>query len=504
MDSQLVELVKSLCLAWKPPKDAPAGQTMTALDFPLDSVEISSNNKILFPILSGVSNESARIRFELLRGFNKAIQDVLSYFDLGFTDDSECLAGTFFQVRSLLFLDVKLRFMESILRKTNVNRDDAKEMYIDRMQSIRAQEEGKTDGMDSMFGQAFTELGSVDPSLFMNADNQPLKIKFKTEEGVDIGGPYREFITTVARELHTENVPLFILCPNGSANHGRNRDKYIVNPASKSERHLAMYTFLGKMIGLSIRSKLIFELNFSSIFWKSIVGEKLDKGDLEGIDAFGSQFLDEIRFAESKGITKDNFTDVFAYNWTTLLSDGTLVELKPNGKDRQVTFEEREEYIAAILQARMDECKVQMNAVREGLGYVVPLDLLKIFNWHQLETRIVGTPDFSIDQIKSNARYDDYNADDPIVGWFWNVMSSLSANEKSMFLRFCWGQSRLPDPSKAKQFVLVRLHREHPDASLPQAATCFFTLKMPNYSSERILREKFLYAITNCFAIDNA
>ncbi len=78
-----------------------------------------------------------------------------------------------------------------------------------------------------MFGQAFTLLGSVDATLFMNADNQPLKVKFKGEEGVDIGGPYREFITSMARELHTDAVPLFILCPNGKQNHGRNKDKYV-------------------------------------------------------------------------------------------------------------------------------------------------------------------------------------------------------------------------------------------------------------------------------------
>lgn len=110
--------------------------------------------------------------------------------------------------------------------------------------------------------------------------------------------------------------------------------------------------------------------------------------------------------------------------------------------------------------------------------------------------------------------------------WFWAVMAQLSQVELSMFLKFVWGQSRLPDPSKAKNFTLLvcailggfllllnndayfvllqKLHRENPDQSLPQAATCFMTLKLPPYSSQAILKEKLLYAITNCFAIDNA
>lgn len=40
------------------------------------------------------------------------------------------------------------------------------------------------------------------------------------------------------------------------------------------------------------------------------------------------------------------------------------------------------------------------------------------------------------------------------------------------------------------------------DRHLPEAQTCFFTLSLPSYSSENILREKLLQAITSCKAID--
>jgi hypothetical protein len=49
---------------------------------------------------------------------------------------------------------------------------------------------------------------------------------------------------------------------------------------------------------------------------------------------------------------------------------------------------------------------------------------------------------------------------------------------------------------------IQKLSRAKPDESLPQAATCFLQLKLPQYTSEHVLREKLLYAIASCHVID--
>lgn len=41
-----------------------------------------------------------------------------------------------------------------------------------------------------------------------------------------------------------------------------------------------------------------------------------------------------------------------------------------------------------------------------------------------------------------------------------------------------------------------------PDIMLPVAHTCFFSIELPKYSSNEILRDKLKYAITHCQAID--
>jgi HECT-domain (ubiquitin-transferase) len=44
--------------------------------------------------------------------------------------------------------------------------------------------------------------------------------------------------------------------------------------------------------------------------------------------------------------------------------------------------------------------------------------------------------------------------------------------------------------------------RERPDAYLPSAQTCFFSLSLPAYSSKEILKAKLLFAIHNSPTMD--
>ena len=40
------------------------------------------------------------------------------------------------------------------------------------------------------------------------------------------------------------------------------------------------------------------------------------------------------------------------------------------------------------------------------------------------------------------------------------------------------------------------------DARLPTAHACFFSLHLPRYSSDEVLRRNLLYAVENCTALD--
>jgi hypothetical protein len=93
---------------------------------------------------------------------------------------------------------------------------------------------------------------------------------------------------------------------------------------------------------------------------------------------------------------------------------------------------------------------------------------------------------------------------DTVIQFLWKCLEEFSAEERSMYLRFVWGRSRLPLTSKdfPMKHRIEILHHNNPDIALPTSHTCFFSLEVPKYSAYEILKEKLKYAISNCQAID--
>jgi E3 ubiquitin-protein ligase HERC2 len=178
------------------------------------------------------------------------------------------------------------------------------------------------------------------------------------------------------------------------------------------------------------------------------------------------------------------------------------VELCENGANISVTYENAREYADMVERYRLDEGEEQYALIRKGLSAIIPMHLLNYFNWKQLETKICGTQDVDVDILMEKTDYDiDRNA--PVVALFWEVMREMTPQERSLFLRFVWGRSRLPQGRNFKNFKLASCSVSGPvDNYLPVAHTCFFQLDLPAYTTKEICRDKIVYAVTHCQAID--
>ena len=58
--------------------------------------------------------------------------------------------------------------------------------------------------------------------------------------------------------------------------------------------------------------------------------------------------------------------------------------------------------------------------------------------------QVCGSPDIPLNLLKSVATYKGIDIGAPLVQWFWEVMEEFSNAERSLFLRFVWGRTRLP------------------------------------------------------------
>merc|ERR1711918_272909 len=135
-----------------------------------------------------------------------------------------------------------------------------------------------------------------------------------------------------------------------------------------------------------------------------------------------------------------------------------------------------------------------------GLATVVPVDLLQLWSWHELEVAVTGSAQMDIDLLKKHTSYNGCNEDDPHIHLFWEALESFSEEDKSLFLRFVWGRSRLPNTSAGftDPFKLCGMNRSgSQDTLLPMAHTWFFQLDLPAYTTLDIAKDKILYAVRN-------
>lgn len=96
-------------------------------------------------------------------------------------------------------------------------------------------------------------------------------------------GPYRESLAEYCAELQSEALPLLIRCPNAVNDARINREKWVPNPLLgcgdrfRPALHKEMLRFLGKLMGVAIRTQQPLDLDLPSIVWKQLVGSSITK-----------------------------------------------------------------------------------------------------------------------------------------------------------------------------------------------------------------------------------
>lgn len=252
----------------------------------------------------------------------------------------------------------------------------------------------------------------------------------------DVGGPYSESFSMMMLELQSHSLPLLIRTPNGTHAVGLNREKWLLNPGASSALHLEMFSFLGKLMGIAMRSQQYLALNLPSIIWKLLVQDPPQMEDLEAIDVHQVQSLNDMRHIHCKGVDRHSFSDVFYETFTTVSSDQREVELIPGGKEIAVDFDNRLARCDMIEHYRLHEFDVQAAAVLRGLGSVVPPHLLVLKSWDQLEVMVCGRATIDLTLLRAMTTYSSCQESDAHIKFFWEVMEEFSDEERSVFLRY--------------------------------------------------------------------
>jgi len=142
----------------------------------------------------------------------------------------------------------------------------------------------------------------------------------------------------------------------------------------------------------------------------------------------------------------------------------------------------------------------QLEAFLSGFYDVIPMYYVRLFNEYELELLISGLPSIDIEDWKKNSKYVDCKEDSEVVQWFWKYVHSSNKREQASLLQFVTGSACVPlggfkclsGPSGTSKFTIKCTGSPE---SLPSASTCFNLVRIPNYTDEKTLVEKFNMAI---------
>ncbi|RWS12697.1 E3 ubiquitin-protein ligase HERC2-like protein [Dinothrombium tinctorium] len=455
-----------------------------------------------YDLLHHVDINLLRNRYILLHTFSEIFTSSFALFDLDnkLNPNLDCL-------RKLLLSSVKESVFRKVIQATMVREASVQHgpvIELNRLSRLRKKHSSGNSSNDNKNVASKTVFAQMVSKYHLLTDeclllpHRAWKVKFAGESVDDCGGGYSESIAEMCDELQNGSLSLLILTPNGRDESGTNRDCFILNPSAKSPTDLKMFKFLGVLMGIAIRTGSPLNLNLAEPIWSLLVGFNLTSTDITEIDR---DFMPSMMAI--KNLNEDELQKL---DLPFKIHNSSGAEVCLGSSHSKVTLKNRDEYLKLAIEYRLHEFDEQVTAVRQGLARVIPLPLLSLATGSELESLVCGNAEIPLDLLKSVTTYKGVEPDSSLVQWFWKVMEEFSNEERSLFLRFVWGRTRLPTTIadfRGKDFVLQVLDKYvPPDDFLPESYTCFFLLKLPRYSSKEILKAKLTYAIHFCKSID--
>ncbi|XP_029301947.1 E3 ubiquitin-protein ligase TRIP12 isoform X3 [Cottoperca gobio] len=438
-----------------------------------------------------------------------------------------------FDTRQMLFYVTAFdrdRAMQRLLdTNPEINQSDSQDSRV----APRLDRKKRTINRDELLKQAESVMQDLGSSRAM------LEIQYENEVGTGLG-PTLEFYALVSQELQRADLGLWrgeevtLANPKGS----QEGTKYMFSsrglfavPFGRTTKpaHIAKikmkFRFLGKLMAKAIMDFRLLDLPLGLPFYKWMLRHEMSisSHDLVNIDpgvAKSIQHLEDIirqkkRLEQDRSQTRETLQqgleslNMNGCSVEDLGLDFTLpgfpnIELKKGGKDFPVTIYNLEEYLRLVVYWTLNEgVSRQFESFREGFESVFPLHHLQYFYPEELDQLLCGSKSetWDVKTLMECCRPDHgYTHDSRAVRFLFEVLSSFDAEQQRLFLQFVTGSPRLPVGgfrSLNPPLTIVRKtfeSTENPDDFLPSVMTCVNYLKLPDYSSIDIMREKLLIA----------
>ncbi|EGV65338.1 hypothetical protein CANTEDRAFT_119595 [Yamadazyma tenuis ATCC 10573] len=364
-----------------------------------------------------------------------------------------------------------------------------------------------------------------------------LEIEYFDEVGSGLG-PTLEFYSSVSKEFSKRKLRLWRDDdPDGDEEDFVDyKTGLFPSPIDMNEiqtengkKKLYFFRMLGKFIARTLLDSRIIDFRFNPLFLKlvQIFNEhsmnKEGFSDLKKINNLNSLRIVDPSLADSlehlmkyvelyKNVPEHERDSILVDNCT--LEDLSLsfslpgypsYQLIADGDNIAITSKNIESYISKVIEATLCNGIIpQTKAFMNGFSKVFPISSLIVFSPNEL-VNLFGNAveDWSLETLHSsiNANHG-YSKDSDAVRTLIDILVHFNDIERRSFLQFLTGAPKLPVggfKALKPEFTVVRKYPEggsKDDDYLPSVMTCANYLKLPNYSTEEIMKRKILQAIS--------
>ena len=190
-------------------------------------------------------------------------------------------------------------------------------------------------------------------------------------------------------------------CPNRVSGQVDNADRFL--PTQTSPAAMDQYEFVGKLMGIALRTKNYLEFQYAPIVWKLLVGQVPTEHDIMMVDTTAMNHLKRVRSWDDESTFSslfDEFDDNKVPCFTVINANGETVDVIENGSNIPLTYSNRKYYVEKAIEYRCHEFDGQCLTIQRGLTSIVPHRALQLFTGVELEILICGDAKIEVAQLQ--------------------------------------------------------------------------------------------------------
>ena len=319
--------------------------------------------------------------------------------------------------------------------------------------------------------------------LMMRLGCGRLKTVFNFADEIGTGnGPTQEFFSLLSRYYCLKELRMWRDDSDEHSKYSWNSRGLFPLPSVNG----ALLEELGILCSKAIILEKIVDIPFNPAFFRLIMGHQVTVADVDPVLANSLNYKEGL------------------YGLNFVYPCQKRIELKPNGNNIFVDETNVDEYISLITDFTCGKYMFErVKAFIRGFEKNIPRGALKLFTADEIAALISGEEvSYNMNDLQKFVQIEHgYSNESPEIKMLYSIIVNMSKEEKKLFTKFITGCERLPAGGLSSLYPKLTIAKRlvngkgKPDDSLPSIMTCTHYFKLPQYSSQEIMKKKILQAI---------